>query len=357
MNKLDDLKLINQLDQGGVIPAIEALPFQIKQVIEDSILIKIPREYSRVNKVVVNGMGGSNIGARILKTVFSSEIKVPLLVEPGYKVPAYVDKNTLYIISSYSGSTEEPLSCYQEAKKRGAKILAITSQSGNRLEKLMLKDNIPGYIFKPENNKSNIPRYALGYSVFGILVLLAKTGLLNINVSKVEKIITNLEVWDYELRPQIKAKQNPAKIIAAKIFNKIAILVGAEFLEGNIKALRNQFCESGKNFAIYLMLPELNHYAMEGLACPKGNKKNLSFLFFDSKLYSPRIQRRSELTKQVVKKSKISYTSYQLKGESKLEQAMEMLQLGSWLTFYLAALNDINPAGNPFVDWFKKELK
>ena len=134
-------------------------------------------------------------------------------------------------------------------------------------------------------------------------------------------------------------------------------MVGAEFLGGNLRAFRNQICENGKNFAAYLTLPELNHYAMEGLAYPTSNKKNLIFFFIDSEFYHPRVQARSELTKKVVAKNKISLVSYKLKGHSKLEQAFELLQLGSWISFYLAVLNNVSPAGNPWVDWFKKELK
>ena len=155
---IDNLKQIKKFDKSEVYKSIETLPDQIRQVLNDARLIKIPREYSKVNQVIVNGMGASNIGARIVKAVFSDQIKVPISITPGYSVPANVNKNTLYIISSYSGNTEEPLSVYKEVKKRGAKILGITSQSGNKLEKLMIKENIPGYIFKPEFNIPNDSR-------------------------------------------------------------------------------------------------------------------------------------------------------------------------------------------------------
>lgn len=356
MNNLDNLKKIKIIDNRQVIPAIEGLPFQIKQVLEDSLLIKVPPDYKLIDKIIINGMGGSNIGAGILKSVFSDQIKVPILIVPGYEVPAYVNKNTLYIISSYSGNTEEPLSVFEEVKKRGAKIMGIAAKIGGALEKLMLKENIPGYIFNPLYNKSNIPRLGLGYSAFGIAVLLAKAGLLKIDVKKVKKIIASLEIWDHELRPQVKSKNNPAKILAKKLYNKLVVLVGAEFLTGNIRTLRNQLCENGKNFATYLILPDLNHYAMEGLANPKSNKKDLIFFFIDSHLYHPRVQKRSELTKKVVEKNKICVLSYKLKGRSKLEQSFELLQLGSWIAFYLAVLNNIQPGPNPWVDWFKKEL-
>ena len=137
---------------------------------------------------------------------------------------------------------------------------------------------------------------------------------------------------------------------------KIPVIVAAEFLVGNLNILRNQFNETGKNFASFLELPDLNHYALEGLANPKSNKNNLMFLFFDSLLYHPRVARRADLTKQIARKNKIKVLEHRLYGATKLEQALEMMQFGCWLTYYLAMLNNVNPVKIPWVDWFKKEL-
>lgn len=354
---LDNLKQIKKLDKESVFESIETMSDQVRQVLEDSRLIKIPREYSKINQIVVNGMGASNLGAGIIKSVFSDQIKVPITITPGYQIPASVDKNTLYIISSYSGGTEEPLSVYKEVKKRKAKILAITSKGNGKLEKLMKKNDIPGYIYDTEFNPCQVPRIGLGYNIFGLAVLLAKAGIFKIKIKEIENIISSLEIWDRELRPDVNTKNNIAKKIALQLFERQPIVVAAEFLTGNLRAIRNQFCESGKNFASYLTIPELNHYAMEGLEHPASNRKNLVFFFIDSGLYHPRIQKRVELTKKVVKQNKISYIDHRLNGKTELAQSFELLQLGTWITYYLGILNKKNPATNPWVDWFKKELK
>ncbi len=355
---LDNVKLIEKKDKGRVGESITHLPDQVRQVLGDARLIKIPREYSRVTQVVLNGMGGSNIGTRIVKSVFSDQLKVPISIEPGYDVPAHVNKDTLYIISSYSGTTEEPLSVYKEVKKRGAKILAITEHSKNsKLEKLMLKENIPGYIFKPKSNPSGQPRMGLGYTLFGNAVLMAKAGLFKIKVKEVEDAIASMEIWDRELRPTVKTKNNKAKKIALKLKGKVPVIIGAEHTRGNAHTLRNQMSENSKNFNAYLDVPELNHYIMEGLQYPISNKKNLIFFFFDSCLYHKRVQKRMELTKQIVKKNKVEVARHGLTGKTKLTQAFEMLQFGVWVTYYLGMLNNVDPVKIPWVDWFKEQLK
>jgi glucose/mannose-6-phosphate isomerase len=354
---LDNQQLYKKFDKGQVAKSIEQLPNQIRHVLDDSTLVKIPFAFSKVRNVVINGMGGSNLGARILKSVFSDQLGIPVNIVPGYFVPAYVKSDTLYIMSSYSGQTEETLAVYKEARKRKAKIVAITAKGKGQLEKMMIKDNIPGYVFSPTENPSNQPRLGVGYSIFGLMVLLAKTGVFKIQASEIKDIITKMMEKNKELRPESPTSQNVAKRIAMHLSGKIPILVGAEFLSGNLHALRNQICETSKNFADYLTLPELNHYAMEGLTYPKNHGKPLVFLFFDSGLYHPRVQKRSELTKEVIKKNKIKVVSYKLSGKSRVEQSFKLLQLGSWITFYLGILNKVNPVEVPWVDWFKKKLK
>lgn len=353
---LDDLNRIKRFDTGKVAETIALLPKQIEQVMKDMEKIKLPSTHKQVDKVVINGMGGSNIGVWILQSVFADRMKKPVLLTPGYEVPGYVDSKTLYVFSSYSGTTEEPLSTFAEVKRRGAKMLGITIEGDSKLRKLMLKEKIPGYIFKPSANPSNQPRLGTGYMIFGISMLLARAGIFDIEKKEIVRLIEGLNERISQFVAGNALAYNPAKQLAKKLFGKQPVLVAAEFLLGNVHALRNHFCENSKNFANYLYLSDLNHFAMEGLTCPATLKKDLVFLFFDSELYHPRIIRRAKLTKEVVKKNGIEIEEYKMSGESKLDQAFELLQFGMWLTYYLAILNQVNPAEITWVDWFKKQL-
>ncbi len=355
---LDNQKLYEKLDPHFVGKSIEYLPDQMRQVLAESRLIKIPREYSQVTQVVVCGMGGSNLGTHFTRSAWSDQIKVPITIIPDYHLPAHVNKNTLVLLSSYSGTTEEVLAAAKEAKKKKAKLAAISENSPkSKLLKLMLKDDIPGYIFKPEYNPSGQPRLGLGYSIFGQAVILAKAGLFKIKVDEIEAIINKLELWTRKLRANVPTRSNQAKKLALLINKKTPILISAEHLKGNTHIIRNQINESSKNFATYLELSDMNHYTMEGLKYPVNNKKNLIALFFDSLLYDKRIQKRSQLTRQVIKKNKIPVVSHQLKAKNKLTQAFELLQLGAWLSYYMGILNQVDPVKIPYVDWFKEQLK
>jgi glucose/mannose-6-phosphate isomerase len=352
---INDIKEISDFDSGRVAESIVLLPNQILDIAKQTKKIKFPSSYSNINKVVVSGMGGSNLGASIIASVFKEELKVPLIIEASYTVPNFVDKNTLFILSSYSGLTEETLSVYKEVKKRKAKITVVSAKSvNNRLYDLMLKDKLPGLIFEPLANPSNQPRLALGYAFFGLLFLLLKVRVLKLKKMEERGIVKELLASGKKM--DIGVSDNPAKKLAAELFGRQIFICGGDFLEGNLHTLRNQFCENSKQTASYLVLPDMNHYALEGLSNPAGNKDNLVFLFFKSSLYSPAIQSRLTLTEQVVEKNGIKALSWELKSKTKTGQAAEMLQAGSWITFYLAFLNGVDPVKIPWVDWFKEKL-
>lgn len=354
---LDNLGAYKKFDKSFVGDSISSLPRQIAHVISELDKINIPSTYSDITHIVVNGMGGSNLGSHIIKTVFAKELKVPMTVTPGYHVPGFVDEKTLYILSSYSGSTEEVLSVYADVKKRGAKIIAIAAKGDNKLQHLITKDKIPAYLFQPTENPSNQPRLGVGYSIFGMVALIAATGAINVKPKELMQIISDLEQSDKLLTPAVATKKNIAKKIAESFFGRMPIIAGAEHLVGNMMTFRNQLCENSKNFAQYLILPDMNHFAMEGLAHPKSNANNMLFLFLESDLYSPRLSRRIELTKAVVKKNGIKVVAHKLSAKTKIGQAFEMLQLGEWITYYLALLNGVDPVQIKWVDWFKKELE
>ena len=94
---------------------------------------------------------------------------------------------------------------------------------------------------------------------------------------------------------------------------------------------------------------------IEGLKRPAGNK-TLKFLFVESNLYSDKIKTRFKITKDVVKKNKISYDTYQAKGKTELEQVLNFLMFGSLLGLALSIMYKENPTDIPWVDYFKKKL-
>lgn len=355
MSILDDLKQIKKLDKQGMVQSIESLGLQFQQAWDETKKIKVPSEYSKVKNVLINGMGGSGLGGHVIESVFGEKMKIPFRVINSYKLPGYVNSQTLYVLSSYSGTTEEILATFNEARKRKAKLLIITA--GGRLAKLAKQFHVPSYIFTPRFNPCNQPRMGLGYMIMGTLGLLNRCQIIKIADREVHDLIGEIVKLHQVFGSRVKTGNNKAKQIAKSLRGRIPIIVAAEHLSGNAHIFTNQINENSKNFAAFFLISELNHHLMEGLPFPRTNKQVLCFVFVESPLYLEKNQKRLKITKQVLQKSRIPYLSYQARTLTKLTQVAEVLLFGSYVNFYLALINGVNPSPIVFVDYFKKQLE
>jgi glucose/mannose-6-phosphate isomerase len=196
----------------------------------------------------------------------------------------------------------------------------------------------------------------LGYSIVGQMILFDKVGLIKLSAKDVNKIIDILQKYNTEFGVA-NFSNNLAKEMAKNLFNKSVWYVGAEHLSGSAHAAANQTNENSKRFAAYFLIPELNHHLMEGMLYPENNKNNLGFVLLESSLYDNRVQKRFDITKKILEKNEIKYWSYVAQEKDKLGQACEILVLGSYISYYGALLEGIDPTAIPFVDFFKEQLK
>lgn len=342
INNPEDIK---RLDPKGVFESTELFLEQAKQI--HGLIEKFDFDESlrQINNIVFCGMGGSALGAQVSCHLFKEEIKVPFYTNNDYNLPGFAGPETLVILSSYSGSTEEVLNCYSQAKEKGAKILGFTT--GGKLAELMQGDSRPVIIFDPVHNHSGQPRLGTGYMVIGTIGILRKVGVLDIDQGYISSILATLEGKSAQIR-------HLGKEAAVKAHNKIPLIFAGSHLVGCAHVLRNQLNETAKSFASYNPLPELNHHLMEGLKNP--SQRNLVVLQIESDLYPEKIKQRVALTEDVVRQNNLEVIKFKAESADKITQALETLIFGGYLAFYLAILYGQNPGLIPWVDYFKKKL-
>jgi len=349
---LDNLAEIKRLDKKNMLGSLESLAGQVKDI--SAAVKKIKTAASGIDNIVVLGMGGSGLGAHIVRSVFGKEIKAPLSVVHGYRCPGFVCQRSLVIAASYSGNTEEVLSAFAEAKKKKAKLAVIAA--GGALAALAKKEKVPAVIFTTKNNPCGSPRMGLGYAIFGLAFLLAKFGLMKFGDKEAAAAVAIISRAQKRFGPSVAMKKNPAKRIALKVANQSVWFIGAEHLSGNAHVAANQMNENAKRFAGYFLIPELNHHLLEGMLNPAGNKKNLCFIFLESKLFDQRNQKRFSVTKSVLSQNKIVCESVILTEKTKFGQALEAIIFSGYASFYSAVASGIDPTPIPFVDYFKKAM-
>lgn len=345
MFDLDDLEKIKKIDPQNTYLSTDLLLKQCQEALVQVSKIKVP-DYSTVENIIFCGMGASIYGALIFQAIEGEKIKYPIQLISDYHLPIYANSKTLIILTSYSGNTEEVLSTAKEAKQKNCKMLILTK--GGELANFAKENGVPCYIFNGKLNPAGIPRLGNGYSVIGLLGLLRNSKIIDFNDELILSAIKNINVKKEELK--IKAKKDYKKYL-----NNIPVIFAAEHLSGNAQILRNQFNETSKTFSAFFLVPDLNHHLMEGLQFPKNS--NLSFVFLNSTNYSSKIKLRMRLTKEVVIKNNQNVEEFQTSGSNKMEDFLETMIYGAYLTLFLGLEHQQNPATNPWVDYFKDQLK
>lgn len=338
MNNLDDIAAIKAKDPKDVLGSTAMFPDQCLQAWKESSTIVFGDGYKNITNIVVCGMGGSRFTPKTIKELFRDRITKPYEIIEDYTLPAYVDRNSLVILSSYSGTTEEVLSCREAAIQRGARITAVSSSK---------MTDAPAYVFQPRFNPCGQPRIGGGYLLMGHLGILKSLSFVSVSDEEIAEAIEHARTVGTSF---------PSKDFARTLYEKHPFVITAEFLKGFGNGFANQINETAKMISDYRYISELNHHLMEGLKHPESLRQNGLFVFFLSDLYSSQIQKRFAITADVVKKQNIATHTIQLTGRTKLAQALEAFTISGFTTYYLAMLYDVDPVAIPWVDYFKAQL-
>jgi len=111
--------------------------------------------------------------------------------------------------------------------------------------------------------------------------------------------------------------------------------------------------------AYFEVLPELDHNALAGVRNPAEAARWIRALFLragTSRGAPSRTGRRIELTRQLFERYGIACREVPVPGESPLAQILSAVQLGDYVSCYLAFLYGANPTELDDVVWFKQQM-
>jgi len=321
---------------------IEKFPAQLKEALEIGTNAEINTHNLEIQKVFVAGLGGSGIGANFVNEFIREESKVPLLIGKGYTIPAFVDKNTLAICSSYSGNTEETLHTFNQILKTGAKLVVISS--GGKLIEQAKEHNLD-YIQIPSGWPS--PRACLGYSLVQQLCILNKLNI--IGDSALNKVKASIDLIKFD----IDAIQAEAKSIAEKIYNKIPVIYTTDRMEAVAVRLRQQINENAKMLCWHHVIPEMNHNELVGWTT---RDERLAVLYFRNKDDLRRNQLRMDINKEIIGKYTKTIIDIYSKGNSLIEKSIYFIHLSDWISWYLSELREVDSMEIKVIEYLKSEL-
>ncbi|HEY3218079.1 MAG TPA: bifunctional phosphoglucose/phosphomannose isomerase [Candidatus Limnocylindria bacterium] len=345
---IETVERIRAADPANMLDRIKGLADQVTYAWQIAMGAQVPPAYADVRAIVLAGMGGSAIGGDLAAALLADELKIPMVVHRDYGLPAFVGRDTLVIASSYSGNTEESLSSFGEAQKRGAKVLAITT--GGKLAERARAANYPVVTFSYPAQ----PRAALGYSFGLALGVLAKIGFVRDLGSDVDAALADLT--KIEERVHEGARTNDAKRMAIELYGRIIFAYGAGVMGVMARRVKGQWNENAKNWSAFDVMSELNHNAVVGFPHPPIARDALTVLLLRSDRDNPRHKIRFDVTAELLDRAGIPHRTIRFSGQSMLSEVLQMVMFTDYVSFYLALLNGADPSEVKSIDYLKDRL-
>ncbi|MFZ1705439.1 MAG: bifunctional phosphoglucose/phosphomannose isomerase [Saprospiraceae bacterium] len=321
---------------------ISAFPKQIKEAIEISGKLSLSLSKKDINQVIIVGMGGSGIGGDFVQSILFDECPVPIMVVKGYELPAFIQSNTLVLISSYSGNTEESLSALQIALQKKCQIVCLSS-GGTLLQEAQI-NKLPHVLIPPGWPS---PRACLGYSMVLQLAVLQKYNLSKTSLLDYFFIASDLIKFEQD---EIKTK---AKAIAKQLLDKTIVIYSTDRYEPVALRFRQQLNENSKVLCWHHVFPEMNHNELVGW----GENSSIAVLFLRNKDELKLNVQRMDICKKIIAAKTNTFIEIFSKGQHKIEKMIYMIHLIDWISFYLAEWKKIDPNEIKVIDFLKSSLE
>jgi glucose/mannose-6-phosphate isomerase len=347
---LDDLDRFQQIDTEDMLGEIDGLPDQFHGAWEQGQRFPLA-DISGVRQVVMAGMGGSAIGADLLAAYAAPLAAVPFVIWRDYDLPAFAQgPETLVLVSSHSGNTEEALSAFERGVDSGVQLMAITT--GGKLADLARESRVPLWQFE----HSGQPRAAVGFSFALLLAAMTRLGMVPDPQEEVSDAIAAMRKQQPTIRADAPVVQNRAKLMAGQLIDRWPTILGAGLLAPVARRWRTQIAELAKSVAQFEVLPEADHNMVAGVMNPEVVFANTMVVFLRASLAHPRNLMRVDVTREVLMVEGFNTSTVEAVGNSRLAQQWACLHLGDYTAYYLAMAYGVNPTPVSAIEELKKKL-
>ncbi len=341
---------------------IAAFPERIMQGWHGVASLRLPDEYRAVRHVVVQGMGGSAIAGDIAAEA------VDALREPGAAAPRIdvfrdygahpaVGSESLVIVMSHSGRTEEALSGVEASRERGAHLIVMTG--GGPLEETAHDNGIP-IAMMPENGGP--PRTYLPYALGAILRIFVDLGIApQTTESALADAVSELESRQADFGPTCNRTEagriNPAKELARALSGRVPVIVSARGLASAARRWKTQLNENAKTPAWTEELPEMHHNAIVGFEQLTLSDNLAVVLLGPPSALPDGLHDRYTISRQILGDLGVSVHWPALSGDAPLSRLLEAVLLGDYVSYYLALVNGVDPTSTMALDSIKAQIR
>ncbi len=306
-----------------------------------------PLKNKKFTNVLVTGLGGSAISGDLLQNFLRDELKLPFIVNRNYSLPAFAGAETLLIVSSYSGNTEETISVFQQGIDKNCNIVCIST--GGKVEAISNEKNIP--LVKVQ--KGFQPRYALGLGFFSLLKIFQELNLIPDQNEIVNKIIS---LWKKK-GVEFSAENNSAINTAESLIGYVPVIYSAADMTSAVGyRLKSQFNENSKLHAFHNIIPEQNHNEIVGWESFNDSQFQAKLINILDKDYHPQVSKRFKIVSELVAAKKLEIINLTSDEDELKLRIMDLVYLGDWISYYLAVMRGYDPTEIDNINYLKNNL-
>jgi len=341
-------ELINKVDSGNMWGLISSFPNHWNEVMKLTEDITLNIDSAKIRNICFAGMGGSAIGADLIRAYSLKSCPHPVQVNRHYEVPNYINEETLFIACSFSGNTEETLTALSSALEKGAQVVGVTS--GGTLKKQAIEHEFD-YIQIPGGMP---PRAALAYSFVPLFRIFQTLGFLDEPNSVLDDTYNLLRDGVSKFTD---VDDNDALALARELNESLPIIYSDALLMEPVNLRwRGQIEENSKMLVYGNLIPEMNHNEIVGWEHIAHLAGRLTVVMLKDQDDNPRVTKRMEIVKELVMDQALSVIEISTIGNSRLERMFSLVQLADWVSMYLALLNEIDPTPIAKIDILKSKL-
>ena len=311
-----DLKKLADLhDHANMAQVISRVPEQIDIGLAEE-FPKIPKGPFR--QVIIAGMGGSALPVDVVLDAFSDKVKVPVTASRNYDLPIKVDDSTLFIASSFSGTTEETLSAIHGLPKNTGNVVVVTG--GGDLAAIAKERGYPLVRIPKEREPQGFqPRSAIGYFVVSFARVLFEAGVMDDPRSALASVPGFLR--------EVPIRKD-AEETAIWINERIPVVYTDEMhLSSVARVAKIKFNENSKRPAFFNALPEVNHNEMIGFSKPLGN---FAVIYLHDPDSNPKIQHRFNVMHKVFESRQLTHVDFKtwnMPGKTRIQRILPLSPL------------------------------
>ena len=310
---------------------------------------KVDHDPDFYDSLVLCGMGGSGTSCDILNDIMKRDGSTPSAVVRGEKVPSFLNKHSLVVVSSASGNTEEAISVMEQASGKNAEVVCITS-GGRLLERSESYGNknivIPNL---------GIPRASLPHLLVPGLRLI-EPFLTESLERELLSISTNLSKIQKTVAMEVPLELNRAKQLATFLSDGIVFCFTSPSIISAGVRFKNSLNENAKVHCITESILEASHNEL----VPFSFKNDRA----SSKVLLLKWNNDDAIIRERFNKFKMFFTGVrqpfkEMGGyhDDLLNAIISSIYVLDLATIYMALLKNIDPSSTPAIDLLKGYLK